>query len=121
MTRAERATQIWAVLAWAATHRQNITYPQLARVTGAFTGGLGDLLEPIQAYCINKEIPPLTILAVQTKSGLPGAGFHGASAERFASEQARVFAFDWLEHGNPGVEKLEDASIHQASNPSKDI
>ncbi len=54
---AERASQIWAVLAWAASHRQNITYAQLAQATGAFTGGLGALLEPIQSYCLLKGIP----------------------------------------------------------------
>jgi hypothetical protein len=116
MTRSERASQIWAVLAWCAAHRQNITYGQLAQVTGAFTGGLGQLLEPIQSYCIINTLPPLTVLVVQQESGLPGPGFTGATATELASAQAKVFSFNWLEHGNPGVEKLDEAARKMPSN-----
>jgi hypothetical protein len=35
MTRAERASQIWAVLAWAARNRQVLTYGRLAKLVGA--------------------------------------------------------------------------------------
>lgn len=50
MNRSERACQIWSVLAWAATHRQSITYGQLAKLIGVPAAGLGRLLEPIQSY-----------------------------------------------------------------------
>ena len=73
------------------------------------TAGLGQFLEPIQSYCISLRLPPLTILVVQQESGLPGLGFTGASASQFAKAQAEVFATDWLEHGNPQPEKLENA------------
>ena len=119
MNRAERATQIWAVLAWAARHRQTITYSQLSQATGAFTGGLGALLEPIQSYCIINELAPLTVLVIQTESGLPGSGFSGALASELAAAQAKVFSSDWLGHGNPGVEKLEAAARHLPSNAGK--
>ena len=119
MNRAERASQIWAVLAWCARHRQNITYGELAQASGAFTGGLGQLLEPIQSYCLLNKLPPLTVLVVQQDSGMPGSGFTGATAGDLASAQARVFAFDWLSHGNPGVEKLESAVRQQPSNAGK--
>ena len=116
MTKYERASQIWAVLAWAATHRQSLTYTQLSQITGAFTGGLGALLEPIQSYCLLHKLPPLTILVVKQETGLPGSGFTGASAGELAAAQARVFEFAWLEHGNPGVEKLESAVTALPSN-----
>jgi len=116
MKATERSTQIWAVLAWAAKSRQNITYSQLAQVTGAFTGGLGAWLEPIQSYCIINSLPPLTVLVVQQESGMPGPGFTGASATDLATAQARVFAFNCLEHGNPGSEKLEQAVKQSPSN-----
>jgi len=119
MKASERSAQIWSVLAWAARSRQNITYSQLAQVTGAFTGGLGAWLEPIQSYCILNELPPLTILVVQQESGMPGSGFTGASADELARAQARVFAFNWLEHGNPGSEKLELAAKQLPSNGTK--
>ena len=114
MTRFERASQIWAVLAWAACHRQSLTYGQLGRVTGCFQGGLGALLEPIQSFCLVHRLPPLTVIVVQQDTGLPGTGFTGASD--LALAQAQVFAFNWLEQGNPGSEKLEAATKALPSN-----
>ena len=116
MNRSERASQIWAVLAWAARARQSLTYGQLGKLIGVPTAGLGQLLEPIQSYCISQGLPPLTALVVQQESGLPGSGFTGASASQFARAQAEVFAKDWLEHGNPQPEKLEDAVNKLPSN-----
>ncbi|MCV2362982.1 hypothetical protein LNV23_05885 [Paucibacter sp. DJ1R-11] len=122
MKASERSSQIWAVLAWAARSRQNITYSQLAQATGAFTGGLGAWLEPIQSYCIINKLPPLTVLVVQQESGMPGSGFTGATAAELATAQARVYAFSWLEHGNPGAESLEQAAKQMPSNgvPNRD-
>ena len=101
MNRSERASQIWAVLAWAARNRQSLTYGQLGKLIGVPTAGRGQLLEPIQSYPIVLELPPLTVLVVQQESGLPGPGFTGASASEFAKAQAEVFGKDWLEHGPP--------------------
>jgi len=109
MNKFQHASQIWALLAVAATHRQSLTYSQVARATGAFTGGLGMLLEPIQSYCRLRALPPLTVLVVQQESGLPGSGFIGATAEEIGGAQAAVFKFDWLEHGNPGPVAFEEA------------
>jgi hypothetical protein len=116
MKLAERASQIWAVLAWAARCRQNLTYGQLAQATGAFTPGLGDFLEPIQSYCIINELPPLTVLVVRQESGMPGPGFTGATAKDLAEAQARVLDFDWLAHGNPGADRLVQAVRQFPSN-----
>ncbi|NMH67198.1 hypothetical protein [Shewanella salipaludis] len=116
MTRSERASQIWAVLALAAKNRQSLTYGILSKLTGVPAAGLGQLLEPIQSYCIFHKLPPLTILIVQQESGLPGSGFTGAQATEYAKDQMRVFNFDWLEHGNPQPEKLEEAVRLHPSN-----
>ena len=109
MTRSERACQIWAVLAWASHHRQTLTYGALSRLVGVPAAGLGQLLEPVQSYCLVSELPPLSILVVQQNSGLPGSGFTGASAGDLAKAQMAVFAYDWIAHGNPGPDKFEDA------------
>jgi hypothetical protein len=65
MTRSERASQIGAVLAWAARNRQTITYVHLSRLIGVPPAGLGQLLEPVQSYCLNSQLPPLTVLVVK--------------------------------------------------------
>jgi hypothetical protein len=46
MSAAERATQIWAVLAFAARNRQILTYGLLARLVGIPAVGLAKSLEP---------------------------------------------------------------------------
>lgn len=116
MNRSERASQIWSVLAWAAKNRQSLTYGQLGKLIGVPTAGLGQLLEPVQSYCMSHGLPPLTVLVVQQESGLPGPGFTGATASQFARAQAEVFAKDWLEHGNPQPDKLELAVQQLPSN-----
>jgi hypothetical protein len=116
MKRSERASQIWAVLAWAAKNRQSLTYTQLSNLIGVPPPGLGQLLEPIQSYCSINNLPPLTILVVQQESGLPGSGFTGASAGDLAKAQMTVFSEDWLTHGNPQPDKLESAVTQSLSN-----
>jgi len=116
MTRSERASQIWAVLALSAKGRQSLTYGILSKLVGVPAAGLGKLLEPIQSYCLIEKLPPLTILVVQQESGLPGSGFTGAKATEFTRDQMRVFSFDWIEHGNPQPESLERAALQQPSN-----
>lgn len=113
---AERACQIWAVLAWAARNRQTLTYADLGKLIGVPAAGLGTLLEPIQSYCLLNKLPPLTILVVKTEGGLPGSGFTGASASEFGSALGATLAFDWMGHGNPQPEKLADAVKELPSN-----
>src|SRR5262245_42313467 len=97
MSTTERAAQIWAVLALAARNRQILTYEIVGRLIGVPARGLGQLLEPIQSYCMLKDLPPLTILVVQEGTGAPGSGFTAASASEFSKKQLEVFGFDWLE------------------------
>jgi len=109
MTKSERACQIWAVLALCAKNRQSITYSILSKLIGVPTNGLGQLLEPIQSYCILNKLPPLTILVVKQESGLPGDGFTGSKADEFGKALMKVFEEDWLEHGNPQPEILSSS------------
>lgn len=120
----ERASQAWAVLAWAARHRQTITYQQLNQATGMHAAGLGRVLEPIQEYCRARGLPPLTVLAVQKDTGLPGRGFTAAQAVQVASDQAKVFDYDWLKHGNPqakGLQQLLPPSAVESVDPDNPV
>lgn len=101
----ERAAQIWAVLAWAAHNRQVLTYSILSKLTGVASVGLGQCLEPIHEYCLENNLPPLTILVVSSDTGLPSSGFK--AAEDIPATQLQVFGYDWLEHGAPKVALLE--------------
>src|SRR5262249_7091669 len=114
MTASQRAAQIWSVLALAAHNRQVLTYNMIARLTGIARVGLGPCLEPIQSYCLLRKLPPLTILVVGAKSGMPGVGF--VAAQDIPRTQQEVFSFDWLEHGAPSSEDLERAVRERPSN-----
>jgi len=114
MTRGQRAAQIWAVLSVSARQRQVLSYDLLAKATGVPRAGLGQLLEPIQSYCILKKLPALTSLVVSEKTGLPGEGFIAASD--VPREQAIVFAHEWLGGPVPTDEDLEAAAKALPSN-----
>lgn len=107
MTTSERAAQIWSVLALAARNRQILTYNMIAKLTGIAQVGLGQCLEPIQSYCLLRKLPPLSILVVREKSGLPGVGF--IAAQDIPTAQQEVFSFDWLDHGGPSSDDFERA------------
>jgi hypothetical protein len=109
MEASERAAQIWAVLALASKNRQVLTYDILSKLIGVPRQGLGQLLEPIQSYCLNNKLPPLTILVVSESTGMPGEGF--IAAEDIPKAQMEVFAFDWLAHGAPPPKNFENALL----------
>lgn len=114
MTIAERASQIWSILALAEKNRQILTYEIISKLTGVPRQGLGQLLEPIQSYCLVHNLPPLTILIVSEETGMPGAGF--IAAQDIPRTQQQVFSFDWLKHGAPSPEQFQDAVVKRASN-----
>lgn len=117
----ERAFHIWPMLVLAAKNRQVLTYDQVTDCTGMFTGGLGSCLEPIQSYCLQQGFPPLTLLVVSSKTGLPGFGFSGVSIqtpEDFAQTLQTVFAFDWSRKA-PDVQTLAQAAADLPSNASR--
>src|SRR5689334_3091328 len=99
MTVGQRAVQIWPLLAWAARNRQVLTYTIVAKAIGVPPVALGKLLEPIQSYCREHGLKPLTILVVQYDTGVPGTGF--IAAEDIPRVQGEVFQFDWIGHGCP--------------------
>ena len=114
MTTNERAAQIWSILALASRNRQVLTYNLVAKLTGVARVGLGQCLEPIQSYCLLKDLQPLTILVVSEKSGMPGVGF--IAAQDIPRTQQQVFSFDWVAHGCPSPEQFERAVRERPSN-----
>ena len=78
MKKEQRAAQIWPILTLCASQRQTLSYDLLGRPIGVSRPGLGQLLEPIQSFCILQRLPALTVLVVSENSGLPGEGFIAA-------------------------------------------
>lgn len=107
MTRADRALQLWSLLGLAATNHQILTYDMVARLTGVVRPSIGDFLRPIQQYCIERELPPLTSLVVSEQSGLPGEGF--IAAENVPAAHIKVFQHSWLDTAAPSTNVLEES------------
>lgn len=107
MTREQRAQQLWSVLALAATNRQVLTYDIVSKLTGVIRPSIGDFLRPIQQYCIENKLPPLTVLAVSELTGLPGEGF--IAAADIPAALIQVFSKDWLAVSAPLETQLIEA------------
>lgn len=104
-----RAIQIFSILSAAAHRRQTLTYSGLAELLGF--GGAGvfaQTLDLILRWCDGNELPPLTVLVVNSETGLPGVGFQTADDLHAAREQ--VFSFKWLDVLPPTVDELD--AIH---------
>ena len=114
MTAPERASQIWPVLLLAAKNRQILNYDLLADLIGVPRPGLGQLLEPIQSYCLLNGLPPLTVLVVSSKTGLPGRGF--IAAADIPSTLMKVFKKDVKEWPKPTPAELAEAVRLRPSN-----
>lgn len=107
MKREERGVQLWSVLALAATNRQVLTYDIVAKLTGVVRPSIGDFLRPIQQFCTEANLPPLTAIVVSEVTGLPGDGF--LAAADVPAAQMRVFQEKWLEKTAPTAEQLAAA------------
>ncbi len=120
MSVSQRSAQIWSVLGLAARNRQILTYQMVGKLVGVPARGLGQLLEPIQSYCLLHNLPPLTILVVLEETGLPSTGFSAALASELPKKQLEVFAFDWIKHMAPKPDDLDQAVKERPSRGRED-
>lgn len=118
MTKEQRAAQLWPLLAWVASQKQTITYGSISALIGVPSGGLGHLLEPIQSYCLLRNIPPLTVVVVSKETGLPGGGFVG---DQFQRGLERTYGHDWLEERSPTPEQFAEAVRSLPSNGNETL
>jgi hypothetical protein len=79
MTKYERAQQLWSILVLAARNRQVLTYKLIEQATGLVRPSIGQMLSPIQNFCLNRQKPPLTILVVNDGNELPCPRVQGSS------------------------------------------
>jgi len=107
MKREERAQQLWSILVLAAKYRQVLTYEIVGQACGVPPPSIGDFLRPIQQYCTETNLPPLTSIVVNKSTGLPGDGF--IAAENVPLAQIRTFEKDWIALAAPSAEQLADS------------
>ena len=93
----QRAFRAWPILTTLAAQHGITTYGKLAEGIGIHHRPLHYALAPIQDYCEQEDLPPLTILVRNKDTGKPGGGFHDWNRGR----EEEVWAFDWASIDNP--------------------
>src|ERR1039458_9781762 len=107
MTDKQRALQYWSILVFAAREQKLVSYEMLSQMTG-MAHEAGRELGYIYYYCRRKGLPLLNLLAINKETGRPGQGCP-ADLTDLPAQQARVFVYDWLNHGVPSIDDFEEA------------
>jgi putative restriction endonuclease len=92
---------LWPQLVEAASKRETPTYGQLSPSVQTNPLSMRWALDPIQTYCIEANLPPLSSIVVGATSGLPGTGFIGWRLDDIDTAHQLVFDYDWSQVPNP--------------------
>jgi len=98
--------KVWRILADAAKNKKTLTYSQLGEKTGFNHRKLGPYLYPIQHFCKNRDIPPLTVLVVLKQTGRPSSGI---DKHDFIKNREEVWRHTWPEPSS--IEELSDSDV----------
>ena len=102
---------VWPVLTERAAGRKTITYQEIAPTIGTNPLSVGRALGPIQDYCLEARLPPLTSIVIGKNSKVPGPGFIAWDVDDLEAGQRQVFDFGWWAVGNPyGAFKPNDSA-----------
>ncbi len=96
-----RAFNAWNVLNEISSGGKKISYRDLASSIGIHYRALRYVLEPIQCYCLENQLPPLTILVVNRQTDKPGAGFIAWNQNDLKDGLDKVWTFNWANEQNP--------------------
>ncbi len=96
----ERARLAWDALIEIAKSKGTVTYGLLGSAIGIHHRAVRYVLGPIQDYCLESRLPPLTILVVNG-SGRPGTGFIAHDHNDLESGLDAVWDFPWSNTPNP--------------------
>lgn len=100
INQSERARLAWDVLVAVASKHETVTYGQLGAAIGVHHRAIRYVLGPIQDYCLEEDLPPLTIL-VNNTAGIPGTGFIAHDRDDLGSGLDAVWLYDWRSKQNP--------------------
>jgi len=96
----QRAATGWDVLTQVAKDNGLIRYGELGRRIGIHHRPVRYVLGLIQDYCLQNQLPPLTILVVN-QSGLPGEGFIAWDVDDIDEGLSQVYSYNWDNLDNP--------------------
>ncbi len=106
----QRSQQLWPILVFAAMNRQTLTYTMVSKATGLYIRAVGKALYPIQFYCEQKGLPPITMLIVKKTEGIPESGL---VANDFPKKLQEVIQHPWLKCHAPAADEFEKADRYE--------
>jgi putative restriction endonuclease len=95
------ANILWPELVKAAKNKKSLYYYELAPIINTNPLSVGRALDPIQNYCLDAKLPPLTAIVVNTLTNKPGNGFIAWDIDNLEAAFSAVFNFDWQQIQNP--------------------
>lgn len=107
----ERAYRAWQILTDYAANRRCITYGELAGKLDIHHRPVGYVLDLIQKHCHEEGRAPLTVLAVNQISGLPGHGFDAGNVDNIEEGKEKVFNYPWPSVINPFTFASDNTSL----------
>ena len=108
MDNRQRAIQFWSLLVLAARTNTVLSYGMVEKMTGLPKQAQGDPLGYVLYYCMKNNLPLLSSLDVSQEDGQPSFDQIYTHVD-IEAEHRRCFVYDWLEHGVPSLEKLDEA------------
>lgn len=95
------ANVVWRILVQAASNQKTVSYSEIAPAINSNPLSVRLALEPIQYYCIENKLPPLTSIVIGKNTSIPGKGFIGWDVDDLATAHAQVFNKNWAAEQNP--------------------
>lgn len=95
------AGKLWPRLVEAASKRQTPTYSDLSPLVQTNPLSMRWALDPIQNYCLEAGLPPLSAIVIGAATGVPGPGFIGWPLDDIDTAHQLVFDYDWSKTPNP--------------------
>lgn len=96
----QRAAKAWEVLIKVAKKRDFIRYKSLGGKIGIHHRAIRFVLAVIQDYCVDNNLPPLTIL-IGDENSMPGKGFTAWDRENIKEGKKEVYNLNWKNLKNP--------------------
>lgn len=104
------AVQVWQILVAKAMDGKTITYEQLSVLMYGkpVAGVLGNILGHVANYCNDNGLQPLTVIVVNSVTGLPGGSIPVDLSELNAKRE-EVYNVDWYDLYPPSEEEFKTA------------
>lgn len=95
------AGTLWPMLVEAGQRGGTLTYSQAATAIATNPLSVAYALGPIQEYCLENRLAPLTVVVVGKHSGVPGGGFIAWEVDDLEAGRTAVRLQNWELVGNP--------------------